>query len=277
MGVPYLGDFNAQQSIHYKFPSTINGRPVAPSSLTVKVYQDDATGSEVTTGVTVTLTHDTLTGINHLKVAITDAFYATGHDYFAVVTTGTLGGITVTDVLCSWSILNRSVQLADAVFHGGPTATLELGAADGPALYVHADAGDAVWFDAPGGAAFFADGAVAWQLGSSGGVGLNITAQEDFAFIINGFPLDRFAEVMSANEKGTAQSATATTIRLAADASAVDDYYKNSVIVLTAGPGAGSTPRRILAYNGTTKDATVADWATQPTSGTNYMILGLVE
>jgi hypothetical protein len=70
----------------------------------------------------------------------------------------------------------------------------------------------------------------------------------------------------------TAQAGGNTSITLDASASAVDDFYKNSLIYLTGGTGVGQG-RFISAYNGTTKVATVATWATNPDNTSTFAIL----
>ena len=71
---------------------------------------------------------------------------------------------------------------------------------------------------------------------------------------------------------GTAQGGTATTITLAAGASASDDAYVGMPINLTAGPGNGDT-RTVVAYVGSTKVATVGQpFSANPTSATVYSI-----
>lgn len=72
---------------------------------------------------------------------------------------------------------------------------------------------------------------------------------------------------------GTAQGGGAASITLAAGASAETDKYRSLKITITSGPGAGES-KRITAYNGTTKLATVASaWSVQPTSSSTYSIL----
>lgn len=67
---------------------------------------------------------------------------------------------------------------------------------------------------------------------------------------------------------GTAVAAAASTITLAAGASAVDNTYVGEVIRIASGTGAGQA-RLITAYNGTTKIATVSPaWTTIPTGAT---------
>lgn len=70
----------------------------------------------------------------------------------------------------------------------------------------------------------------------------------------------------------TAQAGAATTITLDASASAVTDFYKNALIVLTGGTGVGQG-RYCTAYNGTTKVATVATWATNPDVTSTFAII----
>ena len=78
--------------------------------------------------------------------------------------------------------------------------------------------------------------------------------------------------VTAAPVADTAQAGAASSITLHAGASAVDDAYKGMPIVLTGGPGSGET-NLIVAYNGTTKVATVArPWTVVPTLATTFSI-----
>lgn len=73
-------------------------------------------------------------------------------------------------------------------------------------------------------------------------------------------------------ETGSAQSGRASGISLAASASAVNDYYNNSIIRIVSGPGIGQS-RIISDYTGTTKSAEVnGAWATNPDSTSAYAI-----
>ncbi len=73
------------------------------------------------------------------------------------------------------------------------------------------------------------------------------------------------------SESGTAQAGAATTITLAAGASAVDDFYNGSVVFIDSGTGLRQA-RTITDYNGTTKVATVATWTTNPDNTSVYSI-----
>jgi hypothetical protein len=81
-----------------------------------------------------------------------------------------------------------------------------------------------------------------------------------------------FGQAANIIRAGTAQAGAATTITLDASASAVDDFYNNARIFITAGTGAGQG-RFISDYNGTTKVATVATWATNPGADSVFVIL----
>jgi hypothetical protein len=70
---------------------------------------------------------------------------------------------------------------------------------------------------------------------------------------------------------GTAQSGSSTTIRLASGTSSTTDYYKNWWIKITAGTGINQV-RKILVYNGTTKDATTSNWTTSPNNTSVYAL-----
>jgi len=73
--------------------------------------------------------------------------------------------------------------------------------------------------------------------------------------------------------EGAAQGGGANTITLNANASSSDDVYVGQVIFLRSGTGEDQA-KRITAYNGTTKVATVeSNWTIQPIAGTGYSML----
>lgn len=72
--------------------------------------------------------------------------------------------------------------------------------------------------------------------------------------------------------RGTAQSATSTTLVLAASLSIADSNdVKGRYLCTTGGTGANQI-RQITAWNNTTKTATVPTWTTTPDSTTTYLI-----
>ncbi len=83
-----------------------------------------------------------------------------------------------------------------------------------------------------------------------------------------------FAETLTAAAvTGTAQAGgTTTSIKLAAGASASDDFYDGMTVTITGGTGSGQTGV-IVDYNGTTKVATIASaWASGPDATSGYSI-----
>ncbi len=77
-------------------------------------------------------------------------------------------------------------------------------------------------------------------------------------------------------ETGTAQGGGASTITLRAAASGSNDFYKDQVVFLISGTGAGQT-NRITSYVGSTQIATVETaWIIPPDNTTVYMVLGRV-
>lgn len=73
--------------------------------------------------------------------------------------------------------------------------------------------------------------------------------------------------------RNTAQSGFASTIEFDSGASTVDDYYNDSLVVLTNGQGTGQA-RRITDYVGSTRVATVEPaWVTEPVPGTIFAII----
>lgn len=83
-----------------------------------------------------------------------------------------------------------------------------------------------------------------------------------------------FSETLAAVAvTGAAQAGAAATITLAVGASATDNLYVGATISYTTGGTDFGTPRTIIAYNGTTKVATVnKNWDTPPAASSGYSI-----
>ena len=76
---------------------------------------------------------------------------------------------------------------------------------------------------------------------------------------------------------GTAQTgSTSTTLVLDASASASNNFYNGSTVVITGGTGAGQV-RGIKDYVGSTKVATVNTWTTTPDNTSTFMIFATAE
>jgi hypothetical protein len=83
------------QTIDFKFRSRdATGAAAALTGGTISIYRGNST-SQFTTGVTLTADFDSVTGQNHVRIVTTDAAYAPGADFEAVITAGTVGGVSV--------------------------------------------------------------------------------------------------------------------------------------------------------------------------------------
>jgi hypothetical protein len=99
-----LGDFSTGQTVDFTFTSVSSGAPTALTGGVVDILKDNTT-SESTEGVTLTSTFRTVVGNNHVRVVMTNAFYAAGSKYSAILSAGTVGGTTVAGyTLANWSI-----------------------------------------------------------------------------------------------------------------------------------------------------------------------------
>lgn len=109
----YRGDYFAGDTVHFKFttqngygvPTALAGTPV------VKIYKNGTDSTETTTGVTLTASFDSVTGLNHVAVdtSADGTFYAAGSDFQAVITTGTVDSQSVVGyVVAEFSIQNRT-------------------------------------------------------------------------------------------------------------------------------------------------------------------------
>lgn len=78
------------------------------------------------------------------------------------------------------------------------------------------------------------------------------------------------------DHSGTAQAGAAGTITLASGASSTNDYYNGAVVSIYGGTGAGQS-RKITAYVGSTRVATVdSNWVTTPDNTSTYFVIGRI-
>lgn len=105
----YQGDYSEDSVVSFHFlttiaeiPTTLAGTPV------LSVYKNSNT-TETTTGVTLNVDFNGITGFNNVVVNTnSDAFYVAHEDYSVVITTGTVGGDSrIGTVVGEFSIHNR--------------------------------------------------------------------------------------------------------------------------------------------------------------------------
>ena len=106
----YLGDFAEDTTLYFTWNTfDASGASVTRATNgTVKVYKDNATGTETVTGVTDGEDHDGQTGMHLCTIDLSaDAFYATGADYHVMVDGMIVDGRTVNARIAEFSIENR--------------------------------------------------------------------------------------------------------------------------------------------------------------------------
>jgi hypothetical protein len=114
----HLGDFDAAAIIYGKFtsyqastgaPFTLAGTPA------LSVYKDAST-TQSTTGVTLTVSFDSVTGMNHYAIdtSADGTFYAAGSFFSIVITTGTVDGISVVGAVVASFTIRKSSSLKPA-------------------------------------------------------------------------------------------------------------------------------------------------------------------
>jgi len=128
MSVP---DYALEDTLDFKFttrafatgiPTTLGGTPV------VQVYEDNSV-TQITAGITLSADFDSVAGLNNLRIAATAANgYEAGKSYAAVISTGTVGGVSVVgEVVQQFSIQRSPVNWGKVT---APTTAVDLSATD---------------------------------------------------------------------------------------------------------------------------------------------------
>lgn len=105
-------DFALETTWDFKFttrafatgiPTTLAGTPV------IDIYEDNSI-TQITVAETLTVDFDGVTGLHNLRIAMTAANgFATDSSYSAVITTGTVGGVSVVgEVVCNFTVEKQS-------------------------------------------------------------------------------------------------------------------------------------------------------------------------
>lgn len=125
-----LGDFRTGATVRLVW----NTNAVAGESITratngsIRIYKNGSTTERTSSaGITDTEDFDTLTGVHHLSIDLSDntdvGFYAAGNDYFLVLQGATIDGKTINAGLASFSIENRNPQVDVTKWLGTAAAT----------------------------------------------------------------------------------------------------------------------------------------------------------
>lgn len=88
-------------------PATLAGTPV------ISAYPDNSV-TQITAGITLSADFDSVTGLNNVRVVATSGNgYASGSTYYLVITTGTVGGVSVVGEVVGGFTLSRSAAAVD--------------------------------------------------------------------------------------------------------------------------------------------------------------------
>jgi hypothetical protein len=103
-------------------PTTLAGTPV------ISAYPDNST-TQLTAGLTLTVDFDAVTGLNNVRVVATGGNgYAAGSSYALVITTGTVGGVSVVGETVGEFTLGRSAAFARLGAPAGASASADIAA-----------------------------------------------------------------------------------------------------------------------------------------------------
>ncbi len=124
-----LGDFNLGATVYFTL-TTIDGTGlpmVLAGGPVVSVYKD-ANVAQSVAGVALTVNFDGIVGLNHITIdtSADAAFYSAGSEFSVIVTTGTVGGVSIVGYSVGhFSIWNRSEISLDGVYvdSGGVAGT----------------------------------------------------------------------------------------------------------------------------------------------------------
>ena len=138
-----LGDFAEGVEIHYTFRTTdIIGANVTASLGSMTTYKNDETGTETTSGVTVSNAFDSITGIVHVKIDTSiGVFYETGKTYSVLIKGGTIDGVSVDMPVATFTI-GKATASIDAILGTALTETTATRLATSLSTFL--DNGDAV-------------------------------------------------------------------------------------------------------------------------------------
>ena len=123
----YLGDLIEDGTHDFKFSTfdqtgagaTLSGTPV------ISAYKNNST-TQSTAGITLTADFDSVTGLNHVRLVLTDTFYEADTDYDLVITTGTVDGVSVVGrKIATFSIANRVMRGTDDAALATALATVD--------------------------------------------------------------------------------------------------------------------------------------------------------
>jgi len=140
----YLGDYvEDYATLNFQFTTrTTTGAPTELAGTPVLSVYPAASDAQITAGITLDVNFDAVTGLNHVTIDL--AGYAVAQDYAVVITTGTVGGVSVVgEVVAQFSIENRFKEV-DLTHVGGLAISDNLATLKLKQLHIVNSAGDAI-------------------------------------------------------------------------------------------------------------------------------------
>ena len=111
-----MTDYTLGDTLHIAFstrafatgiPTVLAGTPV------VSAYEDVGL-TQITAGITLGVSHDSVVGLNMLTIVATGGNgFGSGQDYNLVITTGTVGGVSVVGEVVGRFTIGRSAAAVD--------------------------------------------------------------------------------------------------------------------------------------------------------------------
>lgn len=136
----YLGDIFEDQALTFAFNTHVSGTPTTLGGTPALSVYKGSSLVQTTIGPTLTVDFDGVTGLNHVSLVTTDAFYVASENYRVVITTGTVGGNSVAGVVVAeFSIENRNDK-ADVREVNGAAASVESGTQEVNVVSISGDA-----------------------------------------------------------------------------------------------------------------------------------------
>lgn len=235
----YWGDFPLEETLNFLFTTRAfaTGIPTVLAGTPVLSVYEDTNLTQITAGVTITVDHDAVVGLNRANVVATAANgYEVGKSYNVVITTGTVGGVSVVGEVIGIFTIERS-SMADAAI---TTAKFAVGAINNAAIAT----------DAIGDAELAANAFTNSQLADS---------FRNELLSANGFNLL------------TADSGTVNTL-VDAELTQADDFFNGMIVVFTGGSNNGLA-RTITDFDAATDTLTLApDLLVAVAAGHTYYI-----
>lgn len=146
----FQGSFATSTVIDFNFttvgitgaPQTLSGSPA------ISVYKSNST-SPSTAGVALTADFNSTTGLNHVRVdtSADGTFYATANEFSVVITTGTVGGVSVVGYVVGNFVLNNApagsltaAQIATGVWQDTTSGDFTVSGSIGKGLFTSGNA-----------------------------------------------------------------------------------------------------------------------------------------